>query len=116
MTEFMKIVMEFLVPVLLVILVLTQIVLPMFVQSLGFFWIFKKGGIKKISTEDEVDPVENLVRKEKKGIDAEAEDLVHEVTENADKLKKSTGKVDEVVSKLTDAKNNSLNNLNNQQQ
>ena len=115
MTEFMKIVMEFLVPTLLIIIVITQILLPLFVQDLSFFWLFKKGGRKHMSLDEEAEnvdkQVETPVRGEKKGIDVEVDDLTQEMTANADKLKKSTGKVDEVVSKLQDAKNSSLNNL-----
>lgn len=115
--EFMRIMMETVFPLLIALLLLTQVILPIFIPSLELFWLFKKGGAKKVvdDVHEEVAPEENLVRVDKQGIDAEVDNLTQEVKKDAEKLKSSASKVDEVVNKLKDAKDSSLNNLNNTQ-
>jgi hypothetical protein len=111
MPEFMRIIMEFLVPVLLILLVITQILLPIFVPGLAFFWLFKKGGTQHIATtESEVtQKTETVVEDLPDSISR----LASEMETDAEKLKRTKSKVDDSISKLKSTRDNSLNNLNN---
>ena len=108
MTEFVKIVMEFLVPMLVVILVITQIIMPMFIPNLSYFWLFKKGGHKHLTTRSDDEE-----QSPKSGLDEAVDEVANELSKDAEKLKQTKGKVDETIEKLKGAKKDSFNNLNN---
>ncbi len=102
-----KIFLELFVPILFFLLLITQVLLPMFTPHLPFFWLFKKGAGKYISQSD-VPPV----TKEPSDLDKATNELTEELLKDADKLKNTKDKVDGTINKLKDAKDNSLNNLN----
>jgi hypothetical protein len=109
--------MEFLLPVLLALLVITQIILPLFVPSLPFFWLFTHGGTKHIATSDENEvPQQSKPEHKKTGLDESVEEIADQLSKETEQLKNTKGKVDETIEKLNSAKNKSLNNLNNNDQ
>jgi hypothetical protein len=85
-----KIMFKFVIEMLLVILIvfgMTQIIVPIFVPSLRFFWIFYP------------DKVEN------KTVDEAINNLANELSENKMKMKESLEKVDDTIEKLNQVKN-----------
>lgn len=112
--EFMRVIMEFLVPVLAVLLVITQILMPMVIPSMKFFWIFSRGERQRVMGNGDI-PLTEKPETKKTGLDEVVDEVANELTKDAAKLKSTTGKVDETIEKLTSAKNNSLNDLNDHQ-
>jgi hypothetical protein len=82
-----KFVIEMLLIFLIVVGILTQIIVPLFVPSLRFFWIFYP------------DRVEN------KTVDEAIDNLANELSENKMKMKESLEKVDDTIEKLNQVKN-----------
>lgn len=105
MTEFVKIVMEFLLPVLIIIVLITQVLMPMFIPSLEYFWLFRKGGTKHLTADDN--------SKSSSGLDEAVDEVADTLSKDAQKFKETKDKVDGTIEKLKSAKKDSFNNLNN---
>lgn len=107
---FTKVIIERALPWLAVLIFATQILLPLFFPSLEFFWLFKK----KKKADDSVPPPVQMPPQEKRSLDESVEEIANELDADTQKLQGTKTKVDETINKLTDAKKQSDNKLNNQ--
>lgn len=85
--------------------------MPMFISGFEFFWIFRKDKREQMNLFGNVE--KEQPKQKKSRLDETVEDVANELVADAKKLKKSKDKVETIIEKLTNAKENSLNDLNN---
>lgn len=95
-----KILMEYLVVILLILTLITQVIIPMFIPSLEMFWLFRKS--KEVLPDTPV----------QKDLDDTIHEVASELEEHAGKFKSTLNKVDSAVDKLKKVKGETINNVN----
>lgn len=109
---FTKVIIERALPWLAILLFATQVILPLLFPSLEFFWLFRK----KKKDEDTLPQLPQMPLQEKRSLDESVDEIANELDADTQKLKGTKTKVDETINKLSDAKKQSDNNLNDSQQ
>lgn len=96
-----KVLIEYALVIILILVLVTQVIIPMFIPSLDMFWLFRKS--KPVPPDTPI----------QRDLDDSIADITSELEEHADKYKNTLNRVDSAVEVLKKTKGETINYINN---